>query len=74
MTASTYRGWRVSYDPLPIPYRGADWQATHPDFDASYEGSEDGWIYDARMYVTAGSLDELKAEIDVAEAELEDAA
>lgn len=38
----------------------------HPDFDASYEGPEDGWVYDARMHITAGSLDELKAEIDAA--------
>jgi len=71
MTASTYRRWHISYDPPPILYRGADWQATHPDFDASYEGPEDGWVYDARMRVTAGSLVDLIAEIDEAEDELQ---
>jgi len=28
-----YRGWRVWFAYPPIPFRGADWQATHPDFD-----------------------------------------
>ena len=39
-----YRGWTISYDPPPIPIRDFDWQATGPNYDASYEGPEDGWV------------------------------
>lgn len=35
--------WTVRYDPPPIPARNCDWQFTHADFDASYEGVENGW-------------------------------
>lgn len=59
MTTSTYRGWTVSYDPPPIPYRGADWRAVHPDSDGE-------------LHVVAGSWVELIAEINAAEAELEE--
>jgi hypothetical protein len=65
MTAHTYRGWSISYDHPPIPIRLMDWSATHPDYDASCEGPEDGgWVSNGKS-VTAGTLDELKAEIDV---------
>lgn len=40
----TYRGWTISYDPPPIPIRDFDWRATGPNYDASYEGPEDGWV------------------------------
>lgn len=50
----TYRGWNVSFDPPPIPYRGADWQATHPDYD----GPEDN------RQVMAGSRKAIQIEID----------
>jgi len=33
----TYRGW-----PIEPAYVG--WQAVSPDFDASWEGEEDGWV------------------------------
>jgi len=35
---------RTSYDPKPIPFRGADWTAVTDDYDASWEGEEDGWV------------------------------
>ena len=41
--AHTYRGWSVSFDHPPIPVRDFDWSAASPDYDASYEGPEDGW-------------------------------
>lgn len=36
--------WRIFYDPPPIPARNCDWGFAHDDFDASYEGEEDGWV------------------------------
>lgn len=44
LTSDTYRGWTIHYDPPPIPTRIFDWHATGPDYDASYEGEEDGWV------------------------------
>jgi len=58
-----YRGWTVDFDMKPIPYRGADWTATHPDYDASYEGPEDGWV-GSHPVLTAATEKELWAEID----------
>jgi hypothetical protein len=42
--SDTYRGWSIRHDPPPIPDRRFDWQATGPNYDASYEGEEDGWV------------------------------
>jgi len=61
----TYRGWEISYDPPPIPMRCFDWSALSPDYDASYEGPEDGWVTSGE-HLMAGSLEELKKEIDFA--------
>lgn len=36
--ATTHRGWTVEENFLGI------WEGTGPDFDASYEGEEDGWV------------------------------
>lgn len=36
--------WTIHYDPPPIPVRNCDWHFTHEDYDASYEGEEDGWV------------------------------
>lgn len=68
-----YKGWSISADYPPIPYRGADWSATHPDYDASYEGEEDGWV-SSGGHVTAATYAELLAEIDAWEAIAEDEA
>lgn len=39
-----YGPWTISYDPPPIPIRTMDWHFAHRDYDASYEGEEDGWV------------------------------
>lgn len=39
-----YGKWTISYDPPPIPVRDCDYAFSHDDFDASYEGEEDGWV------------------------------
>lgn len=62
-TADTYRGWSISYDPPPIPIRTFDWRATGPNYDASYEGPEDGWVASGGS-VSASTRDGLIAEID----------
>lgn len=67
-TPSTYRGWAISYDPKPIPVRDFDWLATHPDYDASREGDEDGWR-DNGLKVNAATFDGLIEEIDAAQDE-----
>lgn len=66
--ARTYRGWSIHYDPPPIPWRGADWRATHPDYDASYEGEEDGWVSNGKS-VAAPTREALIVEIDAWEEE-----
>jgi hypothetical protein len=58
-----YRGWWIQYDPPPIPVRGMDWQYHHDDFDASWEGEEDGYVGNG-LCGHAASLAEAMAEID----------
>lgn len=36
--------WTIYFDPPPIPVRDSDWAFSHDDFDASWEGEEDGWV------------------------------
>lgn len=49
----TYRGYHISYDPPPIPYRGFDWHFVHQDYD---EGDN--------RYGSCASEAECRAEID----------
>ena len=64
----THRGWSISYDPKPIPTRDFDWEAVHPDYDASWEGEEDGYVSNG-LAVNAATYKDLLLEIDVAEDE-----
>ena len=34
---------KTTYDPKPIPVRYYDWSATSDNYEASWEGEEDGW-------------------------------
>lgn len=63
MMPDTYRGWSISYDPPPIPARNFDWRATGPDFDASWEGEEDGYVHNGQQ-VQAETRELLIVEID----------
>lgn len=54
--ADTHRGWEITWD-------YGQFQATGPDYDASYEGEEDGWV-DNGHRVFARTRGELIAEID----------
>ena len=38
-----HRGWQIDADYGCISVAHT-WSATHPDYDASYEGEEDGWV------------------------------
>ncbi len=58
----TYRGWSIHYDPPPIPWRGADWRATGPNYDAWTEG-EGEWA-DNGEKAEAPTREALIAEID----------
>ncbi len=68
----THRGWKISFDAKPIPCRDFDWEAVHPDYDASYEGPEGGWVSNG-LAVQAGTYEALIVEIDVAQDDYEEA-
>lgn len=55
----TYRGWTISQGRWPEPA----WSATGPNFDASYEGDEDGWVGNGQS-ANAATRDALISEID----------
>lgn len=57
-------GWTISSDLWPFP----EFTATHADYDASYEGEEDGWA-DNGLIATGKTRAEVLAEIAVIEAE-----
>jgi hypothetical protein len=54
----TYRGW-----PISPPDRFSPWTATGPDFDANYQGEEDGWVGNGYS-AWAWTREALIAEID----------
>lgn len=67
----TYRGWSISYAPKPIPTPDLDWEATHEDYDADWQGEETGWVGNG-LHVVAASRDELIDRIDEAQDEWEE--
>lgn len=58
-----YRGWLLDYDPKPIPDRSYDWIAISPNYDASWEGEEAGWV-DNGEKVHGATYDEVCAAVD----------
>jgi hypothetical protein len=54
----TYRGWDITPPRWPVP-----WIAVAPDYDASWEGEEDGWVSSGGI-VNAASREALLVEID----------
>lgn len=52
----TYRGWSISWD-------YGEYSATGPDYDASWEGEEDGWV-DNGQRVFARTYHSVCAEVD----------
>ena len=61
MAEKTYRGWSITFE---YGY----YRAVHPDYDASWEGEETGWV-DNGLQCEARTLDELYEEIDIAQDE-----
>lgn len=59
MSAETYRGWIIRRGRWPEP----EWMAFSPDYDASWEGEEDGWV-DNGQKADAPTREALIAEID----------
>ncbi len=55
----TYKGWSIEVDPC----MGRVWTATGPNYDASYEGPEDGWVSNGES-VSANSYKDLLVEIE----------
>ncbi len=64
VTPTPYRGWKISRGRWPE----AEWMALHPDYDASWEGEEDGWV-DNGLKADAATYEALCAEIDAIEEE-----
>ena len=56
MSPRTYRGWAVSFD-------YGRYTAISPDYDASWEGPEDGWVSNG-LHAEGRTLDELYSEVD----------
>jgi len=63
--SKTYRGWAITFD---YGY----YRAVHPDFDASWEGEEDGWKGNG-LSCEARTLDGLHEEIDIIQDERDEA-
>lgn len=55
----SYRGWDIYRSRWPDP----EWIALSPNYDASYEGPEDGWV-DNGEKADGRTREELIAEID----------
>ena len=51
--AETYRGWAVHQNRWPEP----PWSAISPDYDASYEGEEDGWVSNGEYAIDKGDIE-----------------
>lgn len=63
-----YGQWTIEFDPPPIPVRDSDWNFAHDDYDASYEGEEDGYV-DNGLGGRASSIADAKAQIADIEAD-----
>lgn len=57
--AYRYRGWHIARGRWPEPA----WTAVSPNYDASYEGPEDGWV-DNGEKADGSTREELLLEID----------
>ncbi len=60
MSGRTYRGWTVYPDTTGL---GPGWNAYSPDYDASWEGPEDGWVASGHS-LQARTRAEIEREID----------
>lgn len=65
----TYRGWSIDINDLA--HASDYWQAVHKDYDASYEGPEDGWVASHDILYAATEKD-LMVEIDCWEMDREE--
>jgi len=64
VTPPNYRGWKIRRGRWPEP----EWLAEHPNYDASWEGEEDGWV-DNGLKADAPTYEALCEEIDIIEEE-----
>lgn len=69
MALREYRDWRI--DVNPDAPASMFWQAVHKDYDASYEGPEDGWVA-SHPVLSAATEKDLMVEIDCWEMEQDD--
>jgi hypothetical protein len=57
-----YGLWSICFDRPPIPVRNCDWSFSHENFDASWEGEEDGYVTNGLSGYGA-SVEDCKAQI-----------
>lgn len=65
--------WTIFYDPPPVPVRTMDYGFAHDDFDASWEGEEDGYVSNG-LAGRGASVEDCLAQIADIEAERQEAA
>lgn len=65
----TYRDWSIDINDLAPA--SMQWQAVHKDYDASYEGPEDGWV-GSHPVLSAATEKDLMVEIDCWEMDREE--
>lgn len=61
MQRDQHRGWDIAHN-VHCPIPDEQWVATSPDYDASYEGPEDGWVIGGQVaYAStrAGLIEEI---------------
>ncbi|API59552.1 hypothetical protein BSL82_09685 [Tardibacter chloracetimidivorans] len=52
-----YGDWHIEYNPPPVPFRSADWQFWHDDFDGAEDACDN-------RYGHAGSIEDAMNDID----------
>lgn len=63
MSAIRHGPWTISRSEW-----SPEWEATHDDYDASWEGEEDGWVGNG-LHTSAATIAELLEEIEEIERE-----
>lgn len=54
---TNYRGWSISFDYPPIPCRGFDWSATHPDYDGADDANDSRVVHGHTREAVIAAID-----------------
>ncbi len=56
-----HRGWRIDYEPPPVPCHDFDWSATHPDFDGADDVNDNRQVFGSTLGAVRAAIDEWHA-------------